>query len=319
MNTYDSDREQERLRLQGRLDEKKARAERNRLGQFATPTGLARDILRFGVTALDKQHPIRFLDPAIGTGSFFSALLHTVALDQIEAAKGYELDPYYGILARDLWRGSVLDLELADFTRVTAPASDADRFNLLICNPPYVRHHHLANGEKRRLQAECQSTCGYRISGLAGLYCYSIALSHGWMREGAVAGWLVPSEFMDVNYGEAVRRYLLQKVTLLRFHRFTPDDVQFDDTLVSSAVVWLRNDPPPKEHVVEFTLGGSLFIPGTSAAIAASSLWTESKWTRFPALGVRTSAALYHLSGFFTIKRGIATGNNKFFIRGRQC
>jgi hypothetical protein len=42
---------------------------------------------------------------------------------------------------------------------------------------------------------------------------------------------LIPSEFMDVNYGAAVKRYLLNKVTLLHIHRFDPHDVQFGDAL----------------------------------------------------------------------------------------
>jgi hypothetical protein len=46
---------------------------------------------------------------------------------------------------------------------------------------------------------------------------------------------------MDVNYGKAVKHYLLSRVTLLHIHRFDPNGVQFADALVSSAVVWFRN------------------------------------------------------------------------------
>ena len=63
---------------------------------------------------------------------------------------------------------------------------------------------------------------------------------------------------MDVNYGQAVKRYLLDKVTLLHIHRFDPNDVQFADALVSSAVVWFRKSLPPKDHAVTFTFGGTL-------------------------------------------------------------
>jgi len=314
----DLDREQERICLQSRLDVKKTQAERNRLGQFATPTPLARDILRFGVTLLGKERSIRFFDPAMGTGSFFSALLHTVAADRIEAAKGYELDTHYGAPACGLWRGTALDLELGDFTEAVSPASEAERFNLLICNPPYVRHHHIVNGEKTRLQNATQAACGFRISGLAGLYCYFLGLSHVWMQQDAIAGWLVPSEFMDVNYGEAVKQYLLHKVTLLRIHRFSPNDVQFGDALVSSAVVWFRNSPPPADHAVEFTFGGALLAPAASRRVTASALWTERKWSRFPISEARTPTNHYHLSDFFTTKRGVATGDNKFFILTRE-
>lgn len=306
--------EQERLTLQTRLDAGKTQAERNRLGQFATPTTLARDILRVSVALLGEDRSIRFFDPAIGTGSFFSALLWAVPGERIETAKGFELDAHYGEPARELWRDTSLKLELGDFTLAVPPSKESDRFNLLICNPPYVRHHHIVNGEKTRLQDAARVACGIRITGLAGLYCYFLGLSHAWMQRGGIAGWLIPSEFMDVNYGNAVKRYLLDKVTLLRIHRFDPDDVQFDDALVSSAIVWFLNDPPPAQHTVEFTFGGSLFFPKLSRAFAVSSLRKEAKWTRFPVSDVRGGITRYRLSDIFTIKRGIATGNNKFFI-----
>lgn len=55
----------------------------------------------------------------------------------------------------------------------------------------------------------------------------------------------MPSEFMDVNYGASVKRYLLDKVTLLHIHRFDPKEVQFGDALVSSAVVWFSKRSRP--------------------------------------------------------------------------
>lgn len=310
--------EQERLSLQARLDAMKSQAERNRLGQFGTPTSLARDIVRFGVTLLGEKKPIRFLDPAIGTGSFFSALLHTAPKNHVGTAKGFELDAHYGGPSRKLWQDTILDLELADFTRMEPPREETERFNLLICNPPYVRHHHIVNGEKTRLQEVTKAACGVRIGGLAGLYCYFLGFSHTWMQQGGVAGWLIPSEFMDVNYGKVVKRYLLKKVTLLRIHRFNPNEVQFDDALVSSAVVWFRNDPPPANHKVDFTFGGSLFTPQLSRTVPAAALQREAKWTRFPVSGEREGSIRHRLADLFTIKRGIATGANKFFILTRE-
>lgn len=100
-----------------------------------------------------------------------------------------------------------------------------------------MRHHHLGLSEKRRLQMESNIATGIKLSGLAGLYCHFLALAHHWMSEGGIAGWLIPSEFMDVNYGQELKRYLIEDVTLLRIHRFDPSNVQFDDALVSSAIV----------------------------------------------------------------------------------
>jgi len=68
-------KEHNRLTLQADLDAKKTQPERNRLGQFATPTALAEDILQYAASLLPPSVKVYFLDPAIGTGSFYSALL----------------------------------------------------------------------------------------------------------------------------------------------------------------------------------------------------------------------------------------------------
>lgn len=309
------DFEVRRLDLQAERDSAKTQRERNRLGQFATPTSLAMDILRYGVSLLPDTDKVRFLDPAIGTGSFYSAFRRTVPSDRIAGASGYEIDPHYGMAAVKLWADTELQYHLEDFTKATSPK---EGFNLLICNPPYVRHHHLSAEEKKRLQQLSMRICGHPIRGLAGLYCYFMGISHAWMAENGIAGWLIPSEFMDVNYGKTVKQYLLQDVTLLRFHRFDPNDVQFSDALVSSAVVWIKKTKPSPDHKVTFTFGGTLDKPVVSLKISREELKSEPKWTRFPLAEVRTATSGPKIADFFQIKRGLATGSNSFFILTRE-
>jgi hypothetical protein len=119
---------------------------------------------------------------------------------------------------------------------------------------------------------------------------------------------------MDVNYGRMVKRYLLERTTLLHIHRFDPSDVQFDDALVSSAVVWFRKSPPPRDHSVRFTFGGTLQNPHKERMVSSAVLAEEAKWTRFPAAAPREKSDHPIISDFFTIKRGLATGDNRYFI-----
>ena len=304
--------EARRAVLQEELDARKGQAERNRMGQFATPAGLAGDILRYARDRFGETEAVRFIDPAIGTGAFYSALLTAFSRCRIGAAVGYEIDGHYGAPAAELWSATGLDLRLEDFTSAKPPPAAA-KFDLLICNPPYVRHHHFPNQEKQRLKAAAWQAAAIELNGLAGLYCYFLLLCHPWMAEGALAGWLIPSEFMDVNYGAAVKRYLLDQVTLHHVHRFDPNDVQFGDALVSSAIVWLRNRKPPADHEVSFTYGGSLRRPRVERLVPASVLRRSAKWTRYP-LEESCATAGPVLGDFFKIRRGIATGGNRFFI-----
>ena len=110
-------------------------------------------------------------------------------------------------------------------------------YNLILTNPPYVRHHHLDRDDKERLKALVADRFRLDISGLAGLYAHFLLLCDAWMAPGGLAIWLIPSEFMDVNYGSAVKSYLTEHVKLLHIHRYCPSDVQFCDALVTSAIV----------------------------------------------------------------------------------
>lgn len=137
-----------------------------------------------------------------------------------------------------------------------------------------------------------------------------------WADANATCVWLIPSEFMDVNYGVPLKEYLLTKVTVLRVHRFDSEDVQFGDALVSSAVVCFRKSLPPAGHMVDFTFGGSLNEPKLLRQISLAGLRPNSKWNGCDASA--PAGPSVRLSDIFEIKRGLATGNNRFFILTRD-
>ena len=88
--------ESKRLTLQSQLDSAKTLAERNKLGQFPTPTLLATEILEYARDLLPPTARIRFLDPAFGTGSFYSALLKCFTARRIAAARSETMGAEYG-------------------------------------------------------------------------------------------------------------------------------------------------------------------------------------------------------------------------------
>ncbi|MFY9261793.1 MAG: N-6 DNA methylase [Gallionella sp.] len=324
MTTYGNSLiESRRQAIQADIDARKSAAERNRLGQFATPNALAVDIARYIESALvQTQSSIRFADPSIGSGSFFSAALAVFGSKRIASAIGVELDPAFADAARHLWGDEGLEVLLGDFTRVIANGSCPTAPNVILANPPYVRHHHMSKEDKERLQDLTFKMSGVEVSGLAGLYVYFLLLATAWLEEGGVAAWLIPSEFMDVNYGAALKSYLADRVTLIRAHRFDPDDVQFGDALVSSVVLVFRKTPPAADHTVEFTFGGTLAEPHARDLVPRERLGESRKWTVYPSHAKNDRQTISDgkgptLGDFFRVQRGIATGCNKFFVLDR--
>ena len=308
--------EAKRFKVQKLLDAQRSRKERNELGQFATPPALAEDIFRYLKPMLKTQETISFLEPAIGTGSFLSALLQTFDKQKIKTALGFEIDKRFVEVACQLWGKTPLKVINKDFTQALAPTFGEGRFNLLVTNPPYVRHHHLSTHDKNRLHHQVKKLTGYELSRQAGLYCHFLLISHTWMSEGGLACWLIPSEFMDVNYGQVIKEYLLRDVTLLRIHRYEEGQTQFSDALVSSAAVIFRKTQTTSEGQVEFTHGGSITKPERTKLVDTSTLKAEDKWTRFGREQPKQKSykKQIRLGELFTIKRGLATGDNSFFL-----
>ncbi len=309
--------EQSRRLMQETIDKEKDIEERRKYGQFSTPFDLAQEIVSYALNLLSEDD-IAFLEPCIGSGAFYSALLSATKTNShycISAATGIEIDPVYYDCANSLWSDSGIELINDDFARI----EPKNKYNLIVTNPPYVRHHYLTQAEKAYLLECGKNETGIALSGLAGLYCHFIILAHKWLAPGAVCGWLIPSEFMDVNYGTAIKEYLLQNVHLIRIHRYEPENSMFSDALVSSCVVWFKNEIVNNDYDIEFSFGGTHDKPKMSRRIKKSALIKECKWTRFPEKQIRSDeSAEITLGDYFEIKRGLATGDNNFFILSRE-
>lgn len=301
------------------LDAQKSAQERNRLGQFATPTGLALQMAELGRDQLATHCPVRLMDPALGTGVFFYAARRMLQ-DRIQAAWGYETDARVAEKTRELWQPFGLDVRLQDFCTASAPEEDTHKANLILCNPPYIRHHHLSAEQKARLQRKMKKA-GYSISGLSGLYCYFLLLAHQWLSRGGIGVWLLPAEFLDVNYGKSIKEYLTTGVTLVRLHRFDPEKIQFRDALVSSLVVLFRMEKPSAQSQVQLTTGRSLSAPQLVRTMEMRHFVPVSKWGPLfngtPLTEMPREIALT-IGDLFIVKRGIATGANDFFILERH-
>jgi hypothetical protein len=295
------------------LDSQKTQAQRNKLGQFATPPSLAGEITRFSAElASPLGDDASALEPSCGTGAFLTALSDCPATSSV-AKVGVEVDALFADAAKRLW-GDEAQIINADFLEWAADLSSGF-FDLLVANPPYVRHHHLTSEQKSRYAEIASQASGQSPSGLSGLYVYFVLAAASRLRADAVASWLIPTEFMSVNYGSALRSYLTTRATLERVHVFRAEDVQFDDALVTSCVVTYRNTPPSSVHSALFTFGSSFEHPSEEHRVPVAELRRSPKWLQRFQQSERGQGMV--VGQCFTIRRGIATGGNSFFIRPR--
>lgn len=311
--------EAKRLADQDRLDAKRDAVERNKEGQFATPSSLAHSIAKFVLPLVTIDKPL-LLEPSSGSGAFISAALSEAKKlgMTFERIIGVEKDKEFADLAAELWGPFGAEIVNQDFLEFASSATPTA--NLLMANPPYVRHHHMSREAKARYSEISSRVSGQSPSGLSGLYVYFILSAHLCLAPGAVSAWLVPSEFLDTNYGKFVRKYLAETVSVERIHRFNPDGLVFDDALVTSLILVFKNQKPDESHLVTFSEGDDINDPEIQkVTFPQSALRGENRWSGY---FLHEPATNHHnveltLSDFFTIRRGIATGNNSYFIRPR--
>lgn len=311
-----------RERKQREVDLSKSKEDRNKLGQFATPQVLANELLQYAKNIVRSDN-VTMLDPAFGTGSFHSAFIKSFGANA--KTIGFEIDEKYYCAAQEVWKNhKELTLKKTDFT-FELP-NEYPKINLIICNPPYVRHQHLTKNAKERLKLLVQKASGQEISGLAGLHAYFLLICHKWLATSGLAIWLVPSEILEVNYGRNIRNYLVEKVGLERIHFFDQSDEQFSDAMVSSCVIIYRKQDASNTKNVEITLGSSFLNPDLSQKISIDELRQNGKWSKHLfklKVEARRNLSLQlkdsrKLGDIFSIKRGIATGDNDFFVLTKE-
>jgi len=286
----------------------------NEVDVHLTPPELAQEVTQYAVGLLPAKAEIHFGDPAVGNGAFYGALLGAVPRDRISSAMGIDINKQQVAAARSRWVHRGMTVKLGDYLHM---AKEAPR-NLILANPPYLRHQHIPASYKLSLRERSSAELGLKVSGMAGLYVYFLLLAHRWMTRDAIAGWLIPSEFMQTNYGKALRYYLTHKVQLLRVHRFDPTEPQFERVDVLPSVVVFKNRKPIATDEALFSLGGKLTSPVQLRSIPVSDLPIDSAW-RFPsAVDPKFKPSKYCIGDLFNVRRGIATGANNFFILKRD-
>lgn len=303
--------EAKREALQSRFESTTSIERRKPLGQFATPFELAVKIVKFASHWVNTSREIRFLEPALGTGVFYSAILQVFARNEIVNSIGIEIDPRLARASRRLWKPTGLRVLQGDFTKLKAPTNNSP--NLIVTNPPYVRHHDLTSEDKNRLN-EMAKSIGFEVSGYAGLDLYFLLFSHAWLSDDGIGAWLVSTQLLDSGYGRVAREYLTERVSLLHIHRFDPTEIQFKDATVSSALVIYQNKGPTGGESVGMSSGE---LPQRRASIQTVPLERfriANKWSFFSLRGLRSSRENPTLGSLFHIMRGVATGSNRFFI-----
>lgn len=137
-----------------------------------------------------------------------------------------------------------VDIRALDWSKAFPIPAGEGGFDVVVTNPPYVRIQTLGELEVAYFGKRFKADWNYDI--------YTVFVQQAWelLREGGVAGFILPNKFLNANYGQSLRTFLADRGAILKLMDFRDYQV-FEDATTYTCLLFLRKGKPRRE----FTFG----------------------------------------------------------------
>ncbi len=289
----------------------KPRALRRALGATYTPAALV-SVMTQWVAALA---PARVVDAGAGSGRFIVAAGRVMPKARLVAV---ECDPMAALMLRAhvavaglakrcrIVVGDYRDVNLPRIAGITA----------FLGNPPYVRHHQIDAGWKR-WYADAARRLGLKASLLAGLHAHFFVATAQKSHSGDVGAFVTASEWLDVNYGELVRKLLLDRLGLVSLHCVDPIAKPFSDADTTAVVSCFQVGQRPKSLRIQRSASlQRLRSLDRGKVVRRERFETSSRWLTLTRSAPTSREGFVELGELCRVHRGQVTGANRIWIAG---
>jgi hypothetical protein len=298
--------------------------DRRRDGQTFTPAGIVSTMIRKAQAEAEKGGAFaKVVDGGAGTGRFALAAGRAFRKADILAI---ESDPVCAVLLRAniavagmTDRVSVL---VSDFREVKLPSGGR---RLFIGNPPYVRHHDIGEDWKKWYAATMRTLGADKTSKLAGLHLHFFARVGEIAKPGDVGIFVTAAEWIDTNYGAALRASLCARLGGVSVHVVDAKAEPFPGVMTTAAITVFHPHQVPTAIKLQAVANvGDLGTLSGGVIRSATDLASQKKWyPRFfspatvhvlnaPKSGTRVGS-------LFRVSRGQVTGANHIWISGEKA
>lgn len=289
--------------------------DRRALGAIYTPHPIVRSMMTW---LASQGEPARIVDPGAGSGRFILAAGAAFPSAQLVAV---EMDPLAALMLRANlnargWadRATVL---VKDYREIRLPRCAG--MTAFIGNPPYVRHHDI-NEDWKSWYASRFAKLGIKASGLAGLHLHFFLQTRLLAKAGDVGAFITSAEWMDVNYGSALRRLLLDELGGTALHVLEPTVEAFPGTATTAAITCFKvgeTDRPIRVRSVGELARLNGLTKGTD--IPREKLQAAPRWSIIVRPSGPATAGDIELGELFRVHRGQVTGANDIWIAGEHA
>jgi adenine-specific DNA-methyltransferase len=287
-------------------------AERRGMGATYTPAAIVEAMIAW---AARESKPARVVDPGVGSGRFLVAAGRRFARPELV---GVEADPLAALLARahlaTAGHAPRARIVLGDYRSAKLPP--AAGATLFVGNPPYVRHHLVAPAWKRWL-SRAAAHLGVRASRLAGLHVHFFLQTALRARAGDAGCFVTAAEWLDVNYGAALRSVLLDVLGVTAIHLVEPSSMPFADADATAAISCFSvGERPSAVAIRRVSRAEDLGALEGGRLVAREALACASRWTPLSRPRRARPRGWVELGELCRVHRGQVTGANRVWIAG---
>ena len=280
-------------------------AHRKKFGQFFTPDRIAEFMAEWLLTGIKDNATI--LEPAFGLGAFSRAMIN---LNPGINIIGFDVDQTIFSHAHENFIDSK-NVVLKNTNYITA--SWSEKYDGIICNPPYLKFHDYDNSTLVPL-VNCKLRT--QLNGFTNLYTLFLLKSISQLKQGGRLAYIIPSEFLNSDYGVEVKRVLLESGVLRHIIIVDFTQCAFNDALTTACI--LLCEKSGDNEIVHFSVIDNL--SDLSTGMAQSKIFSKNmldpnvKWKQYyNSIQASNYNHLVPFSTFAKVSRGIATGANSYF------
>ena len=290
---------------------------RRRLGTFFTP---ALEV-KWMIARWEEHHgsPSTVIDVGAGVGAFTS-----------EAMRAWPEADIYGVDVNPITLGLLglrlsalgsrfagdspgVRLVLEDYVEWATREWDTLRSGRLVLgNPPYTRLQLLPMAERQRLGLAANGLCGSRASLSALITAATLNL----LEPADGLCLLLPAQWLEADYASQLRGWLWgARKRRVDLHLFESD--LFSDAQVDAvALIVGPQQPDEQSFITSASAHGGEAVGSSGRTRQDRDQLSPDSWRRFFAASMsrKSEDAKQPLSAYATIRRGVATGANDFFV-----
>jgi adenine-specific DNA-methyltransferase len=285
-------------------------------GQFWTPSWVAEAMVAY----VSKESDLIF-DPATGNGAFLEALLNL----NKKPVSFYGTDVDENVLKSRIYQNNSCKIELRDFIK-TPPNK---KFNAIVANPPYKRHHRIDFETKQLLKQLSQKTLGFTIDGRAGYHIYFLIQALDLLEDNGRLAFIMPADTCEGTFAKKLWKWITDNYLLECVVTFDKSATPFPNvdtnaivffikkSLPKSCIYWVKANQAYSTDILRFVQSGFQDLDFSTLEITERTL-SEALESGLSRPKKTSEACTYRLADFAKVMRGIATGANEFFFLTKE-